>query len=71
LFERFADLVEDRTAIMISHRLGMARLADRILMMEDGAIVEDGHHDDLITANGHYARKFAAQAAWYQVAGKT
>jgi ATP-binding cassette subfamily B protein len=71
LFERFADLVEDRTAIMISHRLGPARFADRILVMEDGAIVEDGHHDDLIAASGPYARMFAAQAAWYQVAGTT
>jgi ATP-binding cassette subfamily B protein len=68
LFERFADLVEDRTAIMISHRLGPARFADRILVMEDGAIVEDGHHDELMAANGPYARMFAAQAMWYQPA---
>ncbi len=66
LFGRFADLVDDRTAIMVSHRLGMARFADRILVMDNGVIVEDGHHNDLMAANGPYARMFAAQAAWYQ-----
>ena len=51
---------------MISHRLGSARFADRIVVMDEGAVVEDGHHDDLIAANGIYARMFAAQAAWYR-----
>jgi len=66
LFERFAELVHDRTAIMVSHRLGMARFADRILVLDEGVLVEDGHHDELMAANGTYARMFAAQAEWYQ-----
>lgn len=66
LFERFAELVQDRTAIMISHRLGMARLADRIIVLENGEVAEVGAHEHLISSGGVYARMFAAQARWYQ-----
>jgi ATP-binding cassette subfamily B protein len=66
LFERFASLVEGRTAVMISHRLGMARLADRVLVLQGGRLVEDGPHDLLAAAGGLYARLFAAQAKWYR-----
>ena len=66
LFERFIELVEGKTAVMISHRLGAARLADRIVVLRDGRIVEEGHHDTLLTAGGEYARLFAAQAQWYR-----
>lgn len=66
LFTRFAELVEGRTAIMISHRLGAARLADRILVVEEGRIVEEGRHDALVERGGRYAAMFAAQAQWYR-----
>ncbi|MGI8914570.1 MAG: ATP-binding cassette domain-containing protein, partial [Chloroflexota bacterium] len=65
LFECFAELTEGRTAIMISHRLGAARLADRVIVLQEGAIVEEGHHDTLVTKSGVYAALFAAQAQWY------
>ncbi len=66
LFERFAELTEGRTAIMISHRLGMARLANRVIVLEGGEIVEEGSHDDLLYRKGAYARMFATQAQWYR-----
>ena len=66
LFERFVDLTENRTALMISHRLGAARLADRVIVMADGQIVESGSHEELLNLNGEYARLFSAQAQWYQ-----
>ncbi|MGH2560174.1 MAG: ABC transporter ATP-binding protein [Thermomicrobiales bacterium] len=66
LFERFAALVKGRTAIMVSHRLGAARVADRIVVLRAGEIVEQGHHDDLIARDGAYAALFAAQAQWYR-----
>ena len=68
LFERFAELTQGRTAVMISHRLGAARLADRVIVIKDGRIVEVGHHDELVGAGGEYARLFAAQAQWYRPA---
>jgi len=66
LFERFAELAAGRTAIMISHRLGAARLADRVIVLQEGAIVEEGHHDTLVAKGGVYAALFAAQAQWYR-----
>ncbi|MBE3577772.1 MAG: ABC transporter ATP-binding protein [Limnochordales bacterium] len=66
LFERFIELVQGRTAIMISHRLGAARLADRIFVMRDGRVVEEGTHHALMARDGEYARLFRAQAQWYQ-----
>lgn len=65
LFRRFAELAAGRTTLLVSHRLGMARLADRIVVMEDGRIVESGTHDALLMADGPYAAMWAAQARWY------
>lgn len=66
LFERFAQLTEGRTAIMISHRLGAARIADRVIMLHEGRIVEEGPHTTLMARGGPYAALFAAQAQWYR-----
>lgn len=65
LFRQFADLAAGRTTLLVSHRLGMARLADRIVVVADGRIVESGTHDDLIAQHGPYAAMWAAQARWY------
>jgi ATP-binding cassette subfamily B protein len=65
VFERFAELARSRTALLISHRLGMARLANRILVLEGGRLVEEGSHSDLVRQGGRYAQLFAAQARWY------
>lgn len=66
LFRRFIDIAEGRTAIMISHRLGAARLADRVFVMRGGEIVEQGSHDELIALGGEYKSLFDAQAQWYR-----
>jgi ABC-type multidrug transport system fused ATPase/permease subunit len=52
--------------LLISHRLGSARLADRILFVEQGRIVQEGSHDALIAAGGPYAELYTMQAAWYR-----
>ncbi|MBK5266122.1 MAG: ABC transporter ATP-binding protein [Acidimicrobiia bacterium] len=62
-----ATLLEGRTAIVIAHRLATAERADRVVVMDDGEIVEVGHHADLVAANGPYAR---LNAVW-QAAGGT
>ena len=66
LYQRFIEVCAGRTAIIVTHRLGSARFADRILVMEHGRIVEEGTHDELIAAGGLYQRMFSAQAAWYE-----
>jgi ATP-binding cassette subfamily B protein len=51
--------------IFISHRLGFARRADRILVFEDGRIAEEGTHEELLGQNGIYADMYASQTEWY------
>ncbi len=66
LYRQFAELLEGRTALLISHRLGSARMADRILVLRDGRIVEEGRHDDLLATGGVYAGMWEEQASWYR-----
>jgi ATP-binding cassette subfamily B protein len=66
LFERFAKMADGRTAILISHRLSTVRMADTILMMENGRIIERGSHDELFARGGAYARLFEMQAKNYR-----
>lgn len=57
--------LQGKTAILISHRIGFARLADRIVMMENGKIIEQGTHDQLLQQNGYYAKIFFEQKKLY------
>lgn len=66
LFRNFSELTGDKTTILISHRLGITRLVDRILVFDDGYIVEDGNHETLMKKNGIYAKMYQSQAQWYQ-----
>ena len=54
-----------RTTLVISHRLGVARLCDRILLLDEGQLVEDGTHEELLAIDGLYAEMWNAQASWY------
>lgn len=66
IYRNFASLTGDRTTILISHRLGVTSVVDRILVFDKGKIVEDGSHTELMAKNGLYARMYQAQAKWYQ-----
>ena len=65
VFQRFAELSAGRTALLISHRFPTVRMADRIVVLEGGGIVEQGSHDELLAAGGRYASLFALQAKGY------
>jgi ATP-binding cassette subfamily B protein len=65
LFASLRELVENRTALFISHRFSSVRLADRIYVLDAGRIVEQGSHDDLMEREGRYARMFRLQASAY------
>jgi ATP-binding cassette, subfamily B, bacterial len=66
LFQRFTDLTEDKTAILISHRFSTVRMVDRIVVLEGGSVHEEGSHDQLMTRDGSYAHLFALQAGPYR-----
>jgi ATP-binding cassette subfamily B protein len=66
VFQRFAELTKGKSAVLISHRFSTARLADRILVLEKGTILEIGTHEELLAHNGRYAELFKLQAAGYQ-----
>lgn len=66
LFETIAQLTQGKTTFFISHRLGVCRAADRILVLKNGELIEQGNHDQLMQSNGEYARMFSIQAEWYQ-----
>ena len=66
VFLRFADLTQDRMALLISHRFSTVRMAGRILVLAEGAVQEQGTHEQLIALGGRYAALFEMQAAGYR-----
>jgi len=66
VFRRFAELTREKMALFISHRFSTVRMADRIVVLEDGRIAEEGTHDELSSLGGRYAEMFELQAASYR-----
>ena len=65
IYERFIERSAGRTSMIISHRLSSVRTCDRILVLDNGTIIEDGDHETLLAKDGLYAKFFKAQAQWY------
>jgi len=66
VFKRFAELTAGKMALLISHRFSTVRMADRIVVLEDGKLVEEGTHAQLLASGGRYATMFETQAASYR-----
>ena len=66
VFQRFAELTAAKMALLISHRFSTVRMADRILVLEDGKIAEQGGHHELVARGGRYSEMFELQAANYR-----
>ncbi len=66
VFERFNELTVDKMALFISHRFSTVRMAERIIVLENGAIAEEGSHDRLVARGGRYAEMFELQASSYR-----
>jgi len=66
VFKRFAELTEGKMSLLISHRFSTVKMADRVLVLENGSIAEQGRHEQLLKIGGSYAQMFELQAASYR-----
>lgn len=67
ILKKFVDLTEEKTSVIISHRVGLCRFADRIIVMQNGRVVGNGTHEELLGNNTEYERIWNEQAKWYAV----
>ena len=66
IYNKFAEISKDKTAIIVTHRLGSVKLADRIIVMKEGRIAQIGTHEELIQTEGEYSKLYEAQEQWYR-----
>jgi ATP-binding cassette subfamily B protein len=66
IYRQFLALANSKTVLLISHRVGSARLADRIIVVQQGRLAQQGTHDELVRSAGTYAELYQLQASWYQ-----
>lgn len=66
ILKQFIEIAKNKTAIIISHRVGLCKLADKIIVMKDGKICEIGTHSSLINNNGEYQKLYTSQEQWYR-----
>lgn len=65
IYKKFTEISKDKTAIIVTHRLGSAKIADRVVVMDKGKIVDIGSHDELMMECDLYKKMFTSQAEWY------
>lgn len=66
LYQNFGEATKGRTSIYISHRLSSTRFCDRIILLKNGCVIEEGTHDSLIKGNTRYAELFEIQSRYYK-----
>ena len=66
IYKNFETLMEDKTTILISHRLGSTKLADEILVISNGTVAEKGSHVELMAIKGEYSKMYNVQKEWYK-----
>ena len=66
VFQRFAELTKGKSAVLISHRFSTVRMADRILVLDKGQLIEIGSHEELLALGGRYSELFHLQAKGYR-----
>lgn len=65
IYHQYAEMTKDTSGILITHRLGSVQFCDRILLLKDGEVAEEGTHDSLIARDGIYAQMYQMQKEWY------
>ena len=69
LYEKFAELAQGRTALLVTHRIGLTKIADRIMVMDQGKLVQMGTYNELVAADGKFRELLQAQRKWYMHGG--
>lgn len=65
LYRKFQKMIQDKMGVIVTHRLGSTKIADRILVLKEGKIVEEGNHEELMNMCGYYQKMYHEQAKWY------
>lgn len=65
LYEKFAEISKDKTSVIVTHRLGSAKIADKIVVLDKGKVVETGTHQELLANKGQYSEMYESQSSWY------
>lgn len=65
LYRKFQKMIKDKMGVIVTHRLGSTKIADRILVLKEGKIVEEGNHEELMNMCGYYQKMYHEQAKWY------
>ncbi len=65
LYQDFAKICKNKTAVIVTHRLASARIADRVIVMKEGKVIQDGSHEQLISVEGEYKKMYEEQKKWY------
>lgn len=66
IYRMFGEISRDKTTVFITHRMGAARLADMIIVVSEGRVLETGSHEQLLGTEGIYAQMYELQKEWYQ-----
>ena len=66
IFQKFVELTNEKCAVLISHRFSTTRMADRIIVLHEGKLIEQGTHDELLFAKGQYAELFMMQSKGFR-----
>jgi ATP-binding cassette, subfamily B, bacterial len=65
-FERLLNELSNQTVVFVSHRMGFARFVDKVVVVDQGRMIQCGRHEDLIQQSGRYRELYEAQAQWYR-----
>ncbi len=70
IYQNYYELTKEKTSIFISHRLSSTKFYDRIIHLQNGKIIEEGTHAQLLAKNGAYTKMYETQASYYQEGGR-